>query len=170
MGPEVESASASDADDPRAALLGEALHRVLEWATQAQAEGDRAAWCAAATQMYALDVHQAASLMKSVDAVLDSPATQPFLGAQPLLWAGNEVAVMHEGQELRLDRLVLRPPCNDFPATWWILDYKLNPKPLAEPAYIEQMRRYCQAVQAMQPNAKVCGAFISADGMLHLSD
>jgi len=165
-----DPAPSSDATDPRAAALGEALHRVLEWATQPQAVGDRSAWCAAAAQMYALDGAAVQALGQAVDAVMDSPETRAYLGAEPLMWAGNEVALIHDGQELRLDRLVLRPAQADQPPTWWVLDFKLNPAPLRQPEYLVQMARYCAAVAQMQPGEPVRGAFISADGRLHLSD
>jgi ATP-dependent helicase/nuclease subunit A len=156
------------ADDPDAAALGEALHRVLEWATQAGTHRpQRGAWCAAAAQMYGLDGAQIPSLVCAVDAVLDSPATQAWLGAEPLLWAGNEVALVHEGQDLRLDRLVHQPAQGAEPATWWVLDYKLHPAPLQHAGYLAQMARYVAAVQALQPNERVCGAFLSADGQVH---
>ncbi len=158
---------AADAADPRAAALGEALHRVLEWATQPGVQGRRVDWCAAAAQMYALDGQAALALARAVDAVLDSPETRPYLGAEPLQWAGNEVALVHEGQEIRLDRLVLLPAVGAAPATWWVLDYKLHPQPLSQPEYLAQMQGYVQAVSALQPGEPVRGAFISADGRLH---
>ncbi len=170
VAPESAQIATSDADDPRAAALGEALHRVLEWATQPQAAGQRAAWCAAAAQMYALDGAAVQALTRAVDAVLDSPETRAFMGAEPLLWAGNEVALMHEGQELRLDRLVLRPAPPGQAPTWWVLDFKLNPAPLRQAEYLVQMARYRAAVSRMQPGEPVRGAFISADGRLHVSD
>ncbi len=159
------------ADDPNAAALGQALHRVLEWATQPGAKAAtppvRKLWCAAAAQMYGLDGASIPALAQATDAVLDSPATRPFLGQEPLLWAGNEVALVHEGQEIRLDRLVHRPASALEPATWWVLDHKLHPAPLTQPEYLAQMARYLQTVAALQPGETVRGAFISADGQVH---
>ncbi|MCZ8234365.1 MAG: UvrD-helicase domain-containing protein [Inhella sp.] len=158
------------AQDPDAAALGQALHRVLEWLTQPTTRHEapeRGPACAAAAQMHGLDADAARRLAQAVDAVLDSDCLRPFLGTEPLLWAGNEVALWHEGRDQRLDRLVQRPAQGAEPATWWVLDYKLSLDPLSQPQYVEQMARYVEAVQALQPDAPVRGAFISADGRLH---
>lgn len=168
--PRPEPAATDEAADPRAATLGEAWHRVLEWATRPGARDERAAWCAAASQMYALDGAAALALARATDAVLDSPHTRAFLGIEPLAWAGNEVALVHEGQDLRLDRLVKLPAQGGRPATWWVLDYKLNLQPLRQPAYLVQMKTYLAAVAAMQPDEPVRGALISADGRVHEAD
>ena len=161
---------ASEAHDPDAAALGQAFHRVLEWLTQAtvaEARPERVSACAAAAQMHGLDAEAGRRLLQAVVAVLDSESLRPFLGAEPLLWAGNEVALGHEGRDQRLDRLVQRPAHGTEPATWWVLDYKMSLDPLSQPAYLEQMARYVAAVQAAQPGERVLGAFISADGRLH---
>ncbi|WP_374433395.1 UvrD-helicase domain-containing protein [Inhella sp.] len=155
------------ADDPRAASLGEAFHRVMEWATQPGAPRSQLPqWLASSSQMYGLDARGQKALADWVQGVLGSAALAPWLAGESLLWAGNEVALLDEGREIRLDRLVCRREPDGQPC-WWVLDYKLHPAPLKVPEYLEQMRRYLGALRAMEPDQRVRGAFISADGQLH---
>src|SRR5262249_2168393 len=134
------------ADDALAARIGEAMHRVLEWSSQPGQRLPRAELVAACAQMYGLDKAAHARLVRGVQAILSSPDCAPFFDAARLAWAGNEVPISFEGQDLRLDRLVqLDDGC------WWVLDYKLGAEPEARPEYIEQMRRYVAAVRLLQP-------------------
>ncbi len=158
---------ANAADDPRAASLGEAFHRVMEWATQPGASrGQLPQWLAASSQMYGLDARGQKALAEWLQGVLGSAALASWLGGEDVLWAGNEVALLDEGREIRLDRLVCRREPDGLPC-WWVLDYKLHPAPLQVPEYQEQMRRYLCALRSLEPGQRVRGAFISADGQLH---
>jgi len=155
------------AQDARAASLGEAFHRVMEWATQPGARRQLLPqWLAASSQMYGLDARGQKALADWVQGMLGSPTLAPWLERAQLLWAGNEVALQLDGQDIRLDRLVCRREADGRPC-WWVLDYKLHPAPLQVPEYLEQMQRYCAAVRQLEPEAAVRGAFISADGRLH---
>ncbi|QPF76664.1 UvrD-helicase domain-containing protein [Roseateles sp. DAIF2] len=157
QGPEVVDDSAA---------LGEALHRVLEWVSgPAGAAQPLERLLAAASQMYGLDAKRSERLTRSAGAILASRDCAPFFEAQGLSWAGNEVALHWQGQDLRLDRLVCRPDEEGRPV-WWVLDYKLNPAPQQLPEYIGQLRRYRAAVQALQPGEAVRTAFITGQGRL----
>lgn len=148
------------------AALGEAMHRVLEWVSGPQGQGAAVpALLGAAAQMYGLDARRSERLARSVTAILGSPACAPFFDAATLLWAGNEVPVSHEGQDLRLDRLVQRRE-SDGAAHWWVLDYKLNEAPQRQPEYVAQLRQYHAAVQRLQPGETVRTAFITGQGRL----
>ncbi|WP_246071571.1 UvrD-helicase domain-containing protein [Inhella inkyongensis] len=168
--PAARPQACGQAEDPRSAQLGEALHRVMEWATQPGAQRvELAQWLAAAAQMYGLDARAQQSLADWVKGLLGSEALAPFLDHAGLLWAGNEVGLVWQGQEIRLDRLVCRE-CQgrrEGGREWWVLDYKLHPAPATVPEYQLQMERYVRAVQALEPADAVRGAFISADGRLH---
>jgi len=157
------------------AALGEAMHRVLEWASgpngqgQGQAQGQvLPALLGAAAQMYGLDAKRSERLARAVQAILGSADCAPFFDAAALLWAGNEVPVSHEGADLRLDRLVQRASEGGGGGRpeWWVLDYKLNDAPQRQPEYLEQLRVYRAAVQRLQPGEPVRSAFITAQGRL----
>lgn len=85
--------------------------------------------------------------------------------AGELEWAGNEVELYHQGQLLRMDRLVRRRG-----GQWWVLDYKSAARPQDDPQLLEQMRRYREAVQAACPGEAVRAAFLTGQGRLVHAD
>jgi ATP-dependent helicase/nuclease subunit A len=149
------------------AALGEALHRVLEWASGPRgAVQPLARLLAAAAQMYGLDAKRSERLERSVQAILQSADCAPFFDAQALVWAGNEVAVSWQGQDMRVDRLVCRDAGAGRAPVWWVLDYKLHPAPQNNPEYLQQLLRYREAVRLLQPGEPVRTAFITGQGRL----
>ena len=149
----------SAARDERLARVGEALHRVLEWASAPGQAQPLAVLMASASQAFGLDAKARERLAEAAQAILASPDCQPFFNPARLRWAGNEVAVGQGSEDQRIDRLVqLDDGC------WWVLDYKLGASPEREPAYLEQMRGYVAAVQALQPGEPVRAALISGTG------
>jgi ATP-dependent helicase/nuclease subunit A len=149
------------ARDARATRLGEALHRTLEWASQAGQRQPLVSLLAAASQAFGLDAPAREQLARSAEAILASPECRPFFDPAGLRWAGNEVAVALGTAEGRIDRLV---QLND--GVWWVLDYKLGATPEAQAQYHEQMQSYVEAVQTLQPNEPVRAALISGEGRL----
>jgi ATP-dependent helicase/nuclease subunit A len=79
---------------------------------------------------------------------------------------GNEVALVHQGESLRLDRLVRSRAQPGEAATWWVLDFKTATDPERQPELLVQMRGYRAAVVAAYPEAPVRLAFINAEGRL----
>ena len=162
------------ADDVRAARLGQAVHRVLEWAAHDPAAVDRAtdlpALSVAAAAAFGLPASAAAAVQHSASAVLNSAACARFFSSPALRWAGNEVPVPGQahaqGQSLRIDRLVALEEGGQ--TTWWVLDYKLGSDPGAVEPYRQQLQAYVTAVQALQPADGVQGAFITGKGELVL--
>ncbi len=149
------------------AALGEAMHRVLEWVSGPQGQGaSLEPLLGAAAQMYGLDARRSERLDRAVRAILASPECSPFFDTTALLWAGNEVPVSHEGQDLRLDRLVLRAAEAGGVPQWWVLDYKLHEAPQRQAEYVQQLRQYRAAVQALQPGEPIRTAFITGQGRL----
>ena len=111
-----------------------------------------------------LNAPAARQLPALVARILDSPACARFFGGAALRWAGNEVPVAVAGETLRIDRLVaLQDPAG---TSWWVLDYKLQGAPAADAANREQLQRYVDAVQRLQPGERVRGAFITGAGEL----
>jgi ATP-dependent helicase/nuclease subunit A len=158
--------SATVADDPRAARLGQAVHRLLEWMGRPDAPLPRADWPAAAgAAARAFGIAGVADEVLAVAAaVYDSPDCGRFFGGPALAWAGNELPIADGGETLRLDRLVRLEA--DGRRCWWVLDYKLGEQPDRWPAYRQQLGRYLDAVRAAHPGEHVEAAFITGSGRL----
>ena len=81
---------------------------------------------------------------------------------QAVDWQGNEVELVHDGESLRLDRLVRRRGSGH----WWVLDYKSAGQPQQQPESLAQLRRYREAVSAANAGAVVRAAFLTGQGRL----
>jgi ATP-dependent helicase/nuclease subunit A len=160
--PAFPAISAAD-DGDETSRLGQAVHRVLEWAAgPGRSTGDSLATLAAAAA-HEFDV--ASSAVEALATrIWRSPTCARFFGGAALRWAGNEVPVADAGEVLRIDRLVELDEAGE--RTWWVLDYKLRHTPQALAEYRAQMLRYRAAVQALQPGAAVRCAFITGAGEL----
>lgn len=147
------------------AALGEALHRVLEWASGPQGDGHSLENLSdAAARSFGLNAQQQQSLARAAHAIWNSAECAPFFDAASLIWSGNEVAINHEGQDLRIDRLVCRIEAGRN--TWWVLDYKLHPAPDSDAGYCEQLSNYRNAIRSLQSGDAVRCAFITGQGRL----
>jgi ATP-dependent helicase/nuclease subunit A len=160
-------AVATGAADETAARLGQAVHRVLEWAAAAaMPDASRLPGLAqaAAAEFCGAD---AAAVQAVAGRILGSAACAPLFDAHALAWAGNEVPLAgvdpEAGRVLRIDRLVCTAGSSP---TWWVLDYKLVGTPQNNPAYRDQLAAYRRAVQALQPGAPVRAAFVIGSGEL----
>ena len=81
-----------------------------------------------------------------------------------VLEAFNEVELIHQGQRLRIDRLVRRRASATEPEAWWVLDYKSAAHPERDAALQEQLTRYRAAVERLHPGVVVRVAFLSGEG------
>ena len=120
--------------------MGEALHRVLEWASQPGQAQPLEALLASSSQAFGLDAAGRQQLGAVPAPSWPVPRARPFFDPAELLWAGNEVAVTVGEAEGRIDRLVQRRATATEPPTWWVLDYKLGRTPGAVEAYHAQLR------------------------------
>jgi ATP-dependent helicase/nuclease subunit A len=151
------------AADSVATRLGQAVHRVLEWASS-QPPPEHVDLGALA-QGAALEFgSRAGEVERLAGVILHSPACARFFHGPGLRWAGNEVPVSLGGEPLRIDRLVLLEDSNG--PVWWVLDYKLQHAPQALADYREQLLRYRAAVLAAQAGAVVRCAFLTGAGAL----
>lgn len=139
------------------ARRGQALHRILEWGLAAVP--DNKAWQARLMREFALDAATCDELLAQAQ-TLRSGAGAWVWDASRISWAGNEVDIAHQGQLLRLDRLVQEAGTG----RWWVIDYKSALTPESKPELQAQMQSYIAAVQAAQPEAAVSGAWIAGDG------
>jgi len=151
-----------------AALLGQVLHKALEWLTTV-ATGHRSTLrVQQAIQAACLSLSAPMTLLERaeplVSKILGSQELAAWLDPHQLAWAGNEVGLIHEGKTLRIDRLVAMDSASG--REWWVLDYKLQHRPQDLPAYQAQMRQYVEAVSQLQPGDIVRAAFITGEGRL----
>jgi ATP-dependent helicase/nuclease subunit A len=112
-----------------------------------------------AAQRFQLDptqAHQAADMAHGVRAGEGAWAWQ----AAEVAWDGVEVPLTVGAKLLRLDRLVQRRS----DASWWVLDYKSAPHPLAHPEYVAQLQTYRAALQKLLPGQTVHAAFLTPQG------
>ena len=147
-------------------LLGQVVHRVLEWLTPLPVQARTPERVARATQSAAKALQLGAEhhddALHLAETILRAPGLQAWLDPAQLEWAGNEVALQDEGQVLRIDRLVaIRGQAG---REWWVLDYKLQHRPQALASYRAQMQRYVDAVSVLQPGESVRAAFITGAG------
>ena len=155
--PEVASLDEADTEQAR---FGKAVHRLLEgWAG---GKADFAAQRVHRVQReFRLSPAQAEESAAMARRILQGEAAWAWDAAQ-VNWQANEVPLHHQGELLRLDRLVRRA----HDGQWWVLDYKTAAKPQQQEELMNQMRRYKQAVQAANPGDEVQAAFITGQGKL----
>ncbi|MFO1262293.1 MAG: UvrD-helicase domain-containing protein [Rhodoferax sp.] len=147
--------------------LGQALHRLLEWVapTSGGLARDAEPWTA----------HQLAGVARAFDldaahleiartwalAVLHGQGAWAWDSDQ-FDWAANEVPLIVQGRQRRLDRLVRQRPSG----AWWVLDYKSAAHPLDDPALRQQLHTYREAVALAYPGYTVHAAFLTPQGLL----
>ena len=146
--------------DTDATRLGQAVHRVLEWAVGSPADA-LGGLAEAAAREFGAPPGKVAQLARNI--LLGNDCARFFEGPQ-LRWAGNEVPVSEGGELLRIDRLVQLVAADE--ATWWVLDYKLQHAPEQLDAYRAQLLRYREAVRRAQPGEAVRCAFITGAGVV----
>jgi len=145
--------------DARAAAFGQAMHRLLEWAVPGEALPS--AHVRAAAREFMLDPQQARGAATLAERIRAGAGAWVW-DDRRVDWHGNEVTLVHEGETLRIDRLVRERDSG----AWWILDYKSAARPERDATLIAQMQRYRVAVQHAYPGATVRVAFLTGQGEL----
>ena len=156
--------AAGEALPSAASRLGEAMHWLLEhaadtphgWLPQRLVQARRRFGVAA------VEGQRAAALARRILAGEGAWAWQ----AEQVAEAFDEIELTHQGQRLRIDRLVRRRATDAEPESWWVLDYKSAAQPERDPTLLAQLARYRLAVQALYPGAPVQAALLAADGRL----
>lgn len=142
--------------DSQAALLGKAMHRLLEWAD----------WSApklrAVAREFRLTPAQTLEAAAMAQRIVRGEGAWAWDGAV-VAWQGNEVELVYQGQTLRLDRLVQRKD-EGHRGHWWVLDYKSAAAPQQQPELVAKMLTYRAAVQAVYQGATVNAAFLTPQG------
>ncbi len=145
--------------DARAAAFGQAMHRLLEWAVPGVPLPS--AHVRAAAREFMLDAAQARGAAVMAARIRAGEGAWAW-DERMIDWHGNEVTLIHEGEVLRIDRLVRHRESS----VWWVLDYKSATAPERDVALIAQMQRYRVAVQYAYPGATVRAAFLTGQGQL----
>ena len=158
---EEADAPATPEDDTRT-RIGLALHRLLQW-VPTPAKGF--AWQAHHEQAVAREFHLSTAQLREAarmaHAVLHGEAAWAWDADRLDRWH-SEVDLWHEGQLLRIDRLVRRADT----ACWWVLDYKSAVHPERQAGLREQLWRYHRALAQTRPGEAIRLAFVNAEGRL----
>ncbi len=145
--------------DAHAAAFGRAVHRLLEWAVPGAPLP--AAHVRAAGRESMLDAARTQDAARMAERILAGAGGWAW-DARMIDWHGNEVTLIHEGEVLRIDRLVRHRGSG----AWWVLDYKSVARPERDAVLIAQMERYRTAVQQAYPDSPVRAAFLTGQGEL----
>lgn len=141
------------------ALVGQAMHRLLEWAPL-----DATGWTVTQVQRagaeFGLEAAQAQQAAAMAQRILLGAGAWAWRAGE-VAWHGNEVPVTVQGGVRRIDRLVRHAD-----GTWWVLDYKSAAQPQGQEELLAQLRAYRVAVQTACPGETVRAAFLSAQGTL----
>jgi ATP-dependent helicase/nuclease subunit A len=167
-GAQPSPATAADPDS-LSARQGQAMHALLEQVggagvplAQARSSGWDARRLARLAREFSLPASAAQAAAAMAQTILNGDGAWAW-DDDALDMAVNEAPLQHQGQSLRIDRLVrLRQARAD--ARWWVLDYKSAADPARQPALMEQLQRYRQAVQQQQPGEAVGAAFLTGEG------
>jgi ATP-dependent helicase/nuclease subunit A len=162
QGPSALDQHPAQAEDDSAARSGLALHRLLQWVpTPAHGFEWSPLHLRAAAREFGLSASQAEALHSAARRMITGPAAWAW-DSHVVDSCGNEVELFHQGELLRLDRLVRHRATGQ----WWVLDFKSAERPQEQPALVAQMLRYREALGAAQPGAVVRLAFINPRGEL----
>jgi ATP-dependent helicase/nuclease subunit A len=152
------SAAAPAVQESLDSRLGQAMHRLLETMKGRNAEFDAARLRRVARE-FALDERDAQRAAQMAKRIAQGEGAWAW-DDSAVDWQANEVPLNHGGELLRIDRLVRHAATGE----WWVLDYKSAAQPELQPELISQMQRYRDALQAIQPQATVRAAFLTAQG------
>ena len=146
------------------ARIGSAMHRLLEW--QRASTGPpklqvTPQQLSAVVREFKLTHDELAQAQSIAQRIREGQGSWAW-DAALIAWEGNEVELAHEGQLLRIDRLVQRKDTG----AWWVLDYKSATNPAHDAEHGEQMQIYLQAVKALHSQASVQGALLGGDGSI----
>ncbi|WP_427912478.1 UvrD-helicase domain-containing protein [Ramlibacter sp. MMS24-I3-19] len=141
-----------------ASRFGEAVHRLLEW--HGGGIDVPAGALARMARAHGLDDAQLAQARAMAARIVAGEGAWVWDAAQ-IAWAGDEVELVHQGEVLRLDRLVRHRD-----GRWWVLDHKSAAHPERDASLQAQLRRYVQAIMQLHPGEPVQGAFLTGEGRL----
>ena len=138
------------------------MHWLLEHAGDTP-EGWRAERTAQAQRRFALAPEQASHATAMARRIFTGEAAWAWSTAE-VLEAFDEIELVHQGQRLRIDRLVRRRAGAHGPEAWWVLDYKSAAHPERDETLQAQLAGYRAAIERLHPGQAVRVAFLSGEG------
>jgi len=160
----VVNEGADDTAPTESSRTGEAMHWLLQHAGDTPA-GWHSGRVAQAGQRFALDAAGLTRAEQLARRILTGQGAWAW-SAEEVLEAFDEVELIHQGQRLRIDRLVRRRASGSEPERWWVLDYKSAAHPERDPDLVAQLARYRAAVAAVYPGQAVRAAFLDGEGRM----
>jgi ATP-dependent helicase/nuclease subunit A len=162
--PALANPSVITEQDNELTLEGKRLHGLMErltarseWPVAVPAASVAARWLRCTEPEARVVCEQAAR-------ILSSDQLQRFFNPADYQSAHNELELVHEGDWLRIDRLV------QFKDALWVLDYKRQVLAQQQTDYWQQLARYRAACKALFPGKPVYSALITVDGRLWPSE
>lgn len=151
-------------EDTEATTEGKRLHSLMErltnpclWPVNIPPAGVVARWLGCDEAAAELACAQAAC-------ILAQPALQRFFDPAQHVFARNEMELVHRGELMRVDRLVM------FDDALWILDYKRNLYEWQQADYQQQLARYREACLELFGGKPVSTALVTVDGRLWVAE
>jgi ATP-dependent helicase/nuclease subunit A len=157
LAPALPATASPPPEDSASARTGKAMHRLLEWGGALLD-----AHVAAVAREFSLSPAQAAEARALAQRIRAGEGAWAW-NEDVIGWQGDEIDLIHEGQPLRLDRLVQRKDAGHA-GHWWVLDYKSAAAPERQSALVAQMQAYRAAVRRAYPGAVVRAAFLTGLG------
>ncbi len=152
------------AADNAATLEGKRLHALMErvtnpglWPVTLPPPGVVARWLGCSDD-------EADAACKQAGCILSQPSLARFFDPDVHTFARNEMELVHRGELMRIDRLVI------FDDALWILDYKRNLYEWQQSDYQQQLARYREACATLFPGKVINAALITVDGQLWTDD
>ncbi len=150
----------ADDEDTAATLEGKRLHALMERLTA------RANWPVTVPEPARVALWlgctpgEADIVCAQAQVLLSAPALAPFFDPAQHDFARNEMELVHQGELLRVDRLVI------IASVVWVLDYKRNFLDSERDDYLAQLARYRDACAQLFSGKEIRTALITVDGRL----
>ncbi len=139
---------------------GSLLHLLMERLTEAAVWPAQIPAIRVVAQWLGCSVQQSAVVCEQAKQILASKPVEKFFDPDQFVFARNEMELIHDGELIRLDRVVM------LHDALWILDYKRNYFEFQHADYQAQLERYRQACRYLFPGVRICCALITVDGKL----
>jgi ATP-dependent helicase/nuclease subunit A len=139
---------------------GSLLHLLMERLTESGVWPVQVPAIRLVAQWLGCSMEQSAVVSEQATKILASKALEKFFNPDCFVFARNEMELIHGGELIRLDRLVM------FEDALWILDYKRNYFEFQRADYQAQLEGYRHACRSLFPGISICCALITVDGQL----
>jgi len=152
------------AADTEATLEGKRLHALMERLTATEQWPLVIPEAKQAARWLMCSESEARVVCEQARRILSSDELTHFFDPSVYQFARNEVELVHNGEWMRIDRLV------GFEDGLWVLDYKRHLLDQQQAGYWQQLARYRDACLALFPGKAVRTALITVDGRIWQSD